>query len=74
MSERNVTSDITGTVWKIEVQEGDKVEEDQVLVVMESMKMEIPLTAPEAGTVLRMLVREGDPVKEGQNVALLQLG
>lgn len=74
MSERVIKSDITGTVWKVEVREGDAVEEDQVLVVMESMKMEIPLAAPEAGTVLRVLVQEGEAVKDGQNVVLLQIG
>lgn len=74
MAKLDLKADITGNVWKIVKAVGDSVEEDETILVMESMKMEIPLTAPEAGTVLRMLVREGEAVKEGQNVALLQLG
>lgn len=73
MSERYIQSEITGTVWKIEVHEGEAVEEDQVLAVLESMKMEIPLTAPEAGVVVSLLVPEGAQVKEGQNLMLLRI-
>jgi acetyl-CoA carboxylase biotin carboxyl carrier protein len=45
---------------------------DQTLVILESMKMEIPLTAPRAGTVLRVLVAEGEAVSEGQDVLVLE--
>lgn len=64
-------SDVTGTVWKIEVRPGDAVGTDQTLLVLESMKMEIPVTAPRAGTVLEVLVSEGEPVAEGQTVVVI---
>ena len=72
MAQTTLQSEITGTVWKIEVREGDSVTEEQTLMVMESMKMEIPLTAPAAGVVLRLLVSEGQTVAEGQDVAILE--
>ncbi len=72
MAQTTLQSEITGTVWKIEVREGDTVTEEQTLMVMESMKMEIPLTAPAAGVVLRLLVSEGQTVVEGQDVAILE--
>jgi biotin carboxyl carrier protein len=53
------------------VREGDQVVEDQTLVVLESMKMEIPVSAPFAGTVLRVLVSEGEGVAEGQDVVVI---
>lgn len=71
MSETTLQSDVTGTVWKIEVRPGDSVVADQTLVVMESMKMEIPVCAPFAATVLRLLVQEGEPVAEGQDVVVV---
>jgi acetyl-CoA carboxylase biotin carboxyl carrier protein len=67
-----IKSDVAGTVWQILVREGDVVEEDQVLIVMESMKMEIPLVAMESGRVVSILVAEGDVVKEGQDVLLVE--
>ena len=67
-----IKSDVAGTVWQIQVREGDVVEEDQVLIVMESMKMEIPLVAMESGRVVSVLVTEGDVVKEGQDVLLVE--
>lgn len=72
MAQTTLQSEVTGTVWKVEAREGDTVAEDQVLLIVESMKMEIPLNAPAAGKVLRMLVREGEPVAEGQDVAVLE--
>jgi len=72
MPETIIPSEITGTVWKIEVQAGARVTQDQTLVVMESMKMEIPLSAPCDGVVLRILVAEGEPVVEGQDVVVLE--
>ena len=61
-------------IWKIEAREGDVVDRDQVLVVFESMKMEIPLTAPSPGTIGRVLVEVGEAVSEGQNVVVLIIG
>lgn len=71
MPQIRLPSDVTGTVWKVEVHEGDVVTEDQTLVILESMKMEIPVTAPHAGTVLQVLVKEGEAVAEGQDVVVI---
>lgn len=71
MPQTRLQSDVTGTVWKIEVREGDVVGEDQTLVILESMKMEIPVSAPHAGTVLQLLVQEGEAVAEGQDVVVI---
>jgi acetyl-CoA carboxylase biotin carboxyl carrier protein len=65
----DVLSEITGKVWKIEAKVGEELEEDDPVVILESMKMEIPVMAPEDGTVKEILVAEGDPVKEGQVIA-----
>jgi acetyl-CoA carboxylase biotin carboxyl carrier protein len=62
----NVSAHITGTVWKIEVKVGDRITEGQVCVILESMKMEMPVEAPGAGTVEKVLVAEGQAVDEGQ--------
>lgn len=61
-----IKAHITGTVWKIQVAVGDEVEEEDELIILESMKMEIPVEAPEDGTIAKILVNEGDPVEEGQ--------
>jgi len=61
----SVRAHITGTVWKIEVAVGDEVTEGQTLVILESMKMEMPVESPSAGKVLALLVKEGSAVEEG---------
>jgi acetyl-CoA carboxylase biotin carboxyl carrier protein len=61
----SVQAHITGTVWKIEVKAGDPVEEGQTLVIIESMKMEMPVESPAKGTVESVAVAEGQPVDEG---------
>ncbi|MBP6763352.1 MAG: acetyl-CoA carboxylase biotin carboxyl carrier protein subunit [Rubrivivax sp.] len=66
-----VQSEVTGTVWKLEVQVGDAVGAEQTLLIVESMKMEIPVSAPRAGTVRALLVTEGEAVTEGQDVLVL---
>ncbi|HVX97294.1 MAG TPA: biotin/lipoyl-binding carrier protein [Polyangia bacterium] len=63
-----VNAHITGTVWKIEVKVGDAVAEGQTVVILESMKMEMPVEATLAGTVTAVLVKEGDPIQEGAGV------
>jgi len=68
----SVNAHITGTVWKIEVKEGDQVAEGQVCVILESMKMEMPVEAPQAGKVDKVHVAEGQAVNEGD--ALVTLG
>ena len=67
-----VCAHITGTVWKIQIAVGDAVEAEQSLVILESMKMEMPVEAPEAGRVSRIAVIEGQPVEEGD--VLVELG
>ncbi len=71
MAPITVQSEVTGTVWKLEVQVGDAVGAEQTLLIVESMKMEIPVSAPRAGTVRALLVTEGEAVTEGQDVLVL---
>jgi len=71
MTELKVKSEITGTVWKILVEPGAKVEEDDSIAILESMKMEIPISSPESGTVKEILLSEGDQVAEGQVILVL---
>ena len=72
MPELKVRSEIAGSVWKIEVAIGDSVAEDDPLIVLESMKMEIPLLSPRAGVVREILVVEGDPISEGDVAVILE--
>jgi acetyl-CoA carboxylase biotin carboxyl carrier protein len=65
-----IVADMGANVWKILVAPGDRVEEDDVFMILEAMKMEIPVTAEDAGTVLSVDVAEGEVVASGQ--ALLQ--
>ena len=72
MAEVDVKVEITGSVWKIVTKVGDKVEEDDEIMILESMKMEIPVLAPEDGTIKSIDVSEGDSVVEDQTVAKLE--
>ena len=63
-----VRSEITGSVWKLEVAVGQSVSEGDTLVIVESMKMEIPISAPAAGVVRDILIAEGEPVADDQVV------
>jgi acetyl-CoA carboxylase biotin carboxyl carrier protein len=67
-----VQSEITGKVWAIEAKVGDSLEEEDTIIVLESMKMEIPVVAPSDGTLKEILVAEGDAVTEGQDVAIME--
>jgi acetyl-CoA carboxylase biotin carboxyl carrier protein len=72
--EGNVTevkAELVGNLWKIVVAVGQAVEEDDTLMILESMKMEIPITTPTSGTVAQILVAEGEVVQEGQTVAII---
>ena len=66
-----VEAEVAGKVWKIEAAVGQSVAVDDTLILIESMKMEIPVAAPRAGTITEILVAEGDPVTEGQVVVVL---
>jgi acetyl-CoA carboxylase biotin carboxyl carrier protein len=67
-----VKAELVGSLWKIVTEVGQEVEEDDTLMILESMKMEIPITSPITGTVKAILVREGDVVQEGQTVAIVE--
>lgn len=67
-----VKASMAGNVWKITVKEGETVEEDQDIVILESMKMEIPIPADDEGTVKEIRVKEGDFVNEGDILAIIQ--
>ena len=66
-----VIAEIAGKVWKIEARPGTTLAADDVILILESMKMEIPVVAPVAGKLLELLVKEGDMVNEGDAVALI---
>ncbi|RDV39200.1 biotin/lipoyl-binding protein [Bradymonadaceae bacterium TMQ3] len=67
-----VRAHITGTVWKIEVEIGEEVEEDDDLIILESMKMEMPVPAPCDGVVKEILIKEGDAVDEDQVLIVME--
>ncbi len=67
-----VKAELVGSVWKITSKPGDEVAEEAVLLILESMKMEIEVTAPRAGTVREIRVKETDVVKEGQVLVVLE--
>jgi acetyl-CoA carboxylase biotin carboxyl carrier protein len=66
-----VRSEVTGSVWKVEASVGQRVDEGDTLLVVESMKMEIPVTAPVAGVVRELMVLEGDAVADDQLLVVL---
>jgi acetyl-CoA carboxylase biotin carboxyl carrier protein len=67
-----VDAHITGTVWKIEVEVGDEIQEGDVVAILESMKMEMPVEAELSGTVAEILCEEGQAVNEGEPLARLE--
>mgnify|MGYP000453752513 CR=1 FL=1 len=69
MAEIEIKSEIAGKVWLIEAEAGATVEEDDPVIILESMKMEIPVPAPFDGTLVEICVAEGDAVDEGDVVA-----
>lgn len=71
-AETTICSEVTGSVWKIQTKPGDTLEADDTVMVLESMKMEIPVLAPDGGRIVKILVAEGDAVKEGQELAIVE--
>jgi acetyl-CoA carboxylase biotin carboxyl carrier protein len=67
-----VEAHITGTVWKIEVEVGDQIEEGDTVVILESMKMEMPVEAEDPGVVKEISVQEGQSVSEGDPLVVLE--
>lgn len=72
MARIEVRAEVTGKVWKLLVALGAKVDADEPLMVVESMKMEIPVSWEEDSTVVELLVAEGDAVEDGQVVAIVE--
>jgi biotin carboxyl carrier protein len=72
MSFVKVCTEVAGTVWKIVAAKGTALAAGQEILIMESMKMEIPVEAPRAGTLVELRVAEGDVLKEGDIVAVLE--
>ena len=68
----DIAAHITGNVWKIEVSVGDEVEDGDTVVILESMKMEIPVEAEDDGTVKEIRCAEGDSVSEGDVLVVLE--
>ena len=66
-----IKAELAGSLWKVVVREGQQVGVDETLMILESMKMEIPITTPASGTVAQILVAEGEVVQEGQTVAII---
>ena len=73
MAKMEVESEVTGSVWKILVEEGSKVTSGDVVMILESMKMEIPVEASTDGTIAELLVQEEDQVEEDQVVAVIDV-
>ncbi|MCL2626602.1 MAG: acetyl-CoA carboxylase biotin carboxyl carrier protein subunit [Cystobacterineae bacterium] len=67
-----VAAHITGTVWKIQCSVGQPIAEGEVLIILESMKMEMPLESPEAGVIGEIRCRESQPVNEGDVLIVLK--
>jgi acetyl-CoA carboxylase biotin carboxyl carrier protein len=68
----DVEAHITGTVWKIECEVGQEVEEGDTLVILESMKMEMPVEAEDEGKVSEITCEEGQSVSEGDTLVVLE--
>jgi acetyl-CoA carboxylase biotin carboxyl carrier protein len=68
----DVEAHITGTVWKIEVEIGDSVDEGDTVVILESMKMEMPVEAEDPGVVKEIRCEEGQSVSEGDTLLVLE--
>lgn len=73
MADIQVKSELAGKVWKIETKTGQTLAEEDAIMILESMKMEIPVLAPRSGTLKDILVAEGDSVTEGQALAVLSV-
>ena len=69
--EKNINTHVAGQVWRLEVAEGENVSKDQIICIIECMKMEIPVFAPVAGELTKWLVSSEDIVSEGQVIGIL---
>ena len=71
MKPTEVVAEVAGKVWKLEAQPGTQLAAEDPILILESMKMEIPVVAPRAGKLLELRVKEGDLVNEGDVVAVV---
>lgn len=69
---QEIKASMAGSIWKIQVKQGDKVEAGQEVVILESMKMEIPITTTDTGTVTKLKLSEGDFVNEGDVILVIE--
>ena len=67
-----VRAEMVANVWKVVAAQGDHVDDGDTLVILESMKMEIPVLAESSGTLAKLAVAEGDVVQEGDLIAVIQ--
>lgn len=72
MSRHELKAEVTGSIWKIETIIGQTLEQEHTVLIIESMKMEIPLVAEDGGTLIELCVNEGDSVSEGQVLAIIE--
>jgi acetyl-CoA carboxylase biotin carboxyl carrier protein len=72
MADHVITSEVAGMVWKIEASAGQTVAAQDTIMILESMKMEVPVPAPAAGTLRELLVEEGETIGEGQRLAVIE--
>ena len=72
MARLEVITEVTGNVWKIGTSVGDHLAAEDVILVLESMKMEIPIETPSAGEIIEILVQEEDSVVEYQVIAIIE--
>ena len=67
-----IKTEIQAVIWKINVEIGQKVDIDDIVVILESMKMEIPVESKYKGVVKEILIKEGDDVNEDQEIIILE--
>jgi acetyl-CoA carboxylase biotin carboxyl carrier protein len=68
----DIKAHITGTIWKVKVAVGDAIDEGDTLIIIESMKMEMPIEAQDPGKVIEVRCAEGQPVKEGDVLLVVE--
>ncbi len=73
MAHIEIQSEVTGKVWKTLVTKGSAIAADEPVLIVESMKMEIPVMSEKAGTLVELCVQEGDAVEDGQVIAIVQI-
>jgi len=72
MADTKICAEISGTVWKVLVSVGDSIEADTPLVLLESMKMEIPVVSSDPGVVTEIFVKVSDPISEGDPILAIR--